>query len=173
MLLTGRYERTIDEKSRLAVPKRLRDSVSNSEECVLFLAPGTDGSLDLYTEEAFEKLGQQLAMSSPNQRNVRAFSRMFYGQALRCEVDKQGRIRIPQELIDFAKLKKEVILLGVRDHIEVWDKEVWDQYSRSMEGEFDQLAETAFNGTANEFHQASPQELISQPQPANTPNQPR
>ena len=145
MLLTGTYERSLDGKLRLAIPKRMRDAISTAEDCVMFLAPGTDGSLALYPEESFARLGQQLNSASPTGRDVRAFSRMFYALAERCEVDSQGRVRIPAELAKMASIEKEVVLLGVRDHIEIWDKQAWLAYLDGAQADYDQIAEKAFD----------------------------
>ncbi len=152
MLLTGTFPRTIDEKHRLAIPKRLRDAMrlvssTDDEETsagAIFVAPGTDGSLALYTEEAFSRLAEQLAASPPTGQDVRAFSRLFYAQAERVELDRQGRIRIPPELVKLAALDKDVVLVGVRDHLELWDKARWEAYLIQQSAQYDQLAERAF-----------------------------
>ena len=145
MLFTGTYPRSLDDKQRLALPKRLRDALGPAPHTPLYLTPGTDGSLALYTQEAFTRLGQQLAQASPVAQDTRAFSRLFYAQAEAVEVDSQGRIRIPQELAQLAGLQREVMLLGVRDHMELWDKGRWDQYLNQRQPHYDQLAENAFD----------------------------
>jgi MraZ protein len=149
MLLTGTFPRTIDEKQRLAIPKRLRDALcqGQDETSVLFAAPGTDGSLALYTEESFSRLADQLAASPPTGQDVRAFSRLFYAQAQRLDVDRQGRVRIPLELVQLAGLAKDVMLVGVRDHLELWDRKRWDEYLTQQQKQYDQLAERAFAPT--------------------------
>jgi MraZ protein len=146
MLLTGTFPRTIDEKQRLAIPKRLREALGQgeAEACVLYAAPGTDGSLALYTEESFSRLAEQLAASPPTGQDVRAFSRLFYAQAQRLEVDRQGRVRIPPELVQLAGLEKEVVLVGVRDHLELWNRQRWEAYLAEQQAQYDQLAERAF-----------------------------
>lgn len=146
MLLTGTFARSIDDKQRLAIPKRLRDSLdtNNPAAGVLYCAPGTDGSLALYTENSFSRLAEQLAASPPTGQDVRAFSRLFFSNAERLELDRQGRIRIPHELAQFANLTKEVMLIGVRDHLELWDKERWETYISHQKNQYDQLAEKAF-----------------------------
>lgn len=165
MLFTGTYPRSLDEKQRLALPKRLRDTLGQSPEIPLYLAPGTDGSLALYTEEAFSRLGEQLAQGSPAGQETRTFSRLFYSQALPVEVDTQGRIRIPQELATFAGLSREVMLLGVRDHLEIWDKGRWEQYLNHQQPRYDQLAESAFEAGVG----ATPRKTPAPPSPTQTP----
>lgn len=144
MLLTGTFSRAIDEKLRIAVPKSLRDALGSSAKGVLYVAPGTDGSLALFTEEALAGLADRLAQSSPNAQDVRAFSRLFYARAQGVELDGQGRMRIPPELAQLAGLGKEAVLIGVQDHLELWDRQRWEQYVRIKQDQFDQIAEAAF-----------------------------
>jgi len=146
MLLTGTYPRSLDEKQRIAIPKPLRDTLASASEGVLYVAPGTDGSLSLYPEEAFARLAERLAQASPNARQVRDYSRLFYARATRVELDRQGRVRLPQELIQLARLKREVVLLGVQDHLELWDKEEWEAYLEEKLTHYDEIAEAAFGG---------------------------
>jgi len=144
MLLTGKYLRSLDDKQRFAIPKPLRDELGHPEVTVLYVAPGTDGSLALYTQESFSQMGDQLASTSPNQQDVRDFSRMFYAQAQRVEMDKQGRVRVPADLAGFARLQKEIVLIGVRDHLEIWDNLHWEAYLLEKQRRYDQIAENAF-----------------------------
>ncbi len=145
MLLTGTFVRTLDEKQRLAIPKRFRDALGVAAEQTLFVAPGTDRSLAIYTEEALSRLAERLAAASPAGPDVRAFSRLFYAQAQPAEVDGQGRIRIPPELAALAGLGRESVLLGVQDHLEIWDKGRWEQYLAERQSRYDQIAEAAFS----------------------------
>lgn len=80
MLLTGTFSRAVDEKLRIAIPKPLRDALGALAKGVLYITPGTDGSLALYTEDALAALAERLANSSPNAQDVRAFSRLFYAR---------------------------------------------------------------------------------------------
>ena len=148
MPLTGTFERTIDDKLRLAVPKPLRDGfrVKPSEE--LFLAPGNEGCLSVYSTEGFDHFAQQLARVSPGRSNVRKFLRLFYAQAERVVLDKQSRVRIPERLLRHAQLKHEVVILGVNDHVEVWDKLLWDQFLTGNSPLYDELTTEALDGAA-------------------------
>lgn len=131
----------MDDKQRVAIPKKWRDLLG---EQALYAAPGMEGAVAIYPEQGFLRLGQQLEGHSPTARDVLAFSRMFYAQAESLDVDAQGRIRLPQALSQLAKLEREVVLLGVRDHIEVWDKDRWTQYLSDQQKQYDQIAEKAF-----------------------------
>ena len=144
MLLTGNFSRSLDDKLRIAIPKRLRDALQCPPGGGLFIAPGTDASLALYTEEAFARLAERLAAASPTRQDVRAFSRLFYAQAQRVELDRQGRVRIPPELAQLGRFEKDVILLGVQDHMELWAAARWQAYVAQMQVHYDEIAETAF-----------------------------
>jgi MraZ protein len=143
MLLTGAFGRSLDEKKRVAIPKRLRDGWGHGTPQGLYLAPGTDQSLALYTEDAFARLAERLTQTSPTRQDVRAFTRLFYARAQRVELDTQGRVRIPPELVELARLEKEIVLLGVQDHVEIWAAERWASYLADRQSHFDEIAETA------------------------------
>jgi MraZ protein len=144
MLLTGTFTRAVDEKLRLAIPKRLRDALGCQEGGVLYVAPGTDQSLALYAEGALARLAERLAEVSPTRQDVRAFTRLFYARAQQVEVDRQGRIRIPPELAELAGLDSSAVLLGVQDHLELWAADRWQAYLAAKQAHYDEIAETAF-----------------------------
>ena len=144
MLLTGCYRRTLDEKARLAIPKQLRDAIGFPQETNLFIAPGTDRALVIYTAVVLEQIGEALSRLSPAAKETRAFSRLFYAQAQPAEIDKQGRLRIPTELATWAGIQAEVVVVGVRDRIELWDASCWDQFMLQNQSSYDVLAEAVF-----------------------------
>lgn len=143
MLFTGTFNRIVDEKLRLAIPKRLRDALKCHDRGVLYIAPGTDCSLGIYSEEAFSRLAERLEQVSPTRQDVRAFLRLFYAQAQRVELDRQGRLRIPMELAQLARLDKEVVLLGVQNHLELWSADQWNRYISEKQTKYDEIAERA------------------------------
>jgi len=140
MALTGTFERTLDEKHRLAVPKRLREQLGGEDCKALFIAPGTDGSLALYAPHMFENHAEQLALKSSNRVEFKNYLRLFYARAERVELDSQSRIRLPERLVQLAGLTRNVMLLGVHDHVEIWDQERWQQFLNQHVPEFDKLA---------------------------------
>lgn len=147
MVLTGTFVRSVDEKLRIAIPKRVREALGGEALQALFVTPGTDGSLAMYTEAALGSLAARMAAASPAQQDVRAFNRLFYARAERIELDGQGRVRIPTELAVLAGLEKEVILLGVQDHLELWDRRRWEAYLAGKSSHFDEIAESAFGSS--------------------------
>ncbi len=151
MFLTGTYERTLDEKLRLALPKRFRQllsELSGDAGPALFLTPGTDGSLALFAGPAFARMAEKLAAQSPTAQDVRAFGRLLYAQTQSVELDGQGRFRVPPELLRLSGLARECVLIGVGDHIELWDKSRWQAYLSRQQPRYDQLAESALSVAA-------------------------
>ena len=138
MLLTGSYRRTLDDKLRVSVPKQLRDMLGDSS---LFVTPGTDRALVVYTGAVLDQLGQALGGLSPAGKDARAFNRLFYSQAQPGEIDKQGRLRIPPELARLSGLATEVVIVGLRDRLEIWDAAAWDSFLNSTQPSYDELAE--------------------------------
>jgi MraZ protein len=145
MLLTGCFSRSIDDKLRVAIPIKVRAVLEGPEKGAVFVAPGTDGSLAIYAETAFSRLAERLAEASPTRQDVRAFTRLFYAQAQQVELDVQGRVRIPPELAAWAGLQKEVVLLGVQDHLELWAADRWAAYLAEKQPHYDRIAEAAFD----------------------------
>jgi MraZ protein len=144
MALTGTFLRTLDDKRRVAVPKRLKDDFGESSLEYLYIAPGTQRSLVLYSPRTFAKLGEAFS-GTPSQQN---YLRLFYSSAERVDLDGQNRIRIPDRLSEYAGLRREAYLLGVQDHAELWDREAWDNFTAVNTPAFDELANQAYQGTA-------------------------
>ncbi|MSR60336.1 MAG: division/cell wall cluster transcriptional repressor MraZ [Planctomycetaceae bacterium] len=144
MALTGTYARSLDEKQRVAVPKRLSDEFGELELTSYYVAPGTDKSLLLYSPLGFERLARKIAKTSSNRVEVRNYKRLFYARAEKVELDAQGRIRIPERLVEFAHLGRDVVLVGVHDHAELWDAAAWKSFLDQSAAAFDEIATQAF-----------------------------
>lgn len=147
MLLTGTYERSLDEKFRVALPKAFRQWLADHRHVVV--TPGTDVCLALFSPPAFERLAQRLAARSPAGQDVRAFSRLLYAQSHTVELDGQGRIRIPAELARWAGIESQVVLLGVGDHAELWNPSRWEAYLADLQPRYDELAEKALRESSS------------------------
>lgn len=145
MTLTGTYSRNLDEKRRLAVPKRLREAFCEQELTSLFVAPGTDRCLLLYSPEVFKTMAERVSEKPSNRKEVRNYDRLFYSRAEKVDLDSQGRIRIPERLVAFAQLKRDAVLLGVRDHAEIWDRRLWEEFEERNSPEFDDMASQDFD----------------------------
>jgi MraZ protein len=140
MLLTGTYPRTLDDKKRLALAKRVREQLGDPK--TLFVTPGPD--LWLYTQDGLERLAEKLDQAPATDAEARVFRRLYFAQTEAVDVDGSGRVLIPERLVQFAGLKHDVVLIGVRDHLELWDAERWQRYIEQHAPRFDAVAEGAF-----------------------------
>lgn len=138
MLLTGTHPRTLDDKNRLALPKRIRDQLG--EPTTLFLTPGPDQCLWVYTQAGLERLAEKLDQAPATDAEARAARRLYFAQTEAVDVDKSGRILLPERLMQYASLKHDLVLLGVRDHLELWDAERWHQYVAGHTPQFEAVA---------------------------------
>lgn len=152
MPLTGTFTRSVDDKQRVTIPRDLRAALPKGSDKTsghaFYIVPGTDGSLGIYDEASFVQIAERLAGASPAERDVRAFSRLFYAQAHRAELDKQGRLRIPTQLAEWADVHGEAVLVGVGNYMELWNAAKWDAYTSGKKPHFDELAEAAFRMTS-------------------------
>ena len=142
MLLTGTYPRTLDDKNRLGLPKRVRELLGEPE--TLYVTPGPDQCLWVYTQDGLERLAERLDRSPAADAEARVFRRLYFAQTEAVDVDSTGRILISERSIQFAGLRREVVLIGVRDHLELWDAQRWQQYLAQNAPRFDAVAEGAF-----------------------------
>jgi MraZ protein len=144
MPLTGTYQRTLDDKQRLAIPKPVRDELTPDHSRILYLAPETERSLSLFSADVFHRRAQRLEQDSTIQGRARNFLRLYYSQAEQVDLDGQGRVRVPERLMKFADLKQDVVLLGVNDHVEIWDAGQWETFLSQHGPAFDQLVGETF-----------------------------
>jgi MraZ protein len=137
MFLGGEYRHTLDGKRRVFLPARLRGS-----ERRFVLTRGMEKCLSLYTEGAWKKLLAKLQnLPVANKTQARAFKRLLISGAMLAEVDGQGRLLVPESLGRFAGIRKEVVIIGMDTHIEIWSSEDWNRYRRSAEKEATRIAE--------------------------------
>ncbi len=124
------YERQLDERGRIILPSKLRDSVQNT---VYITQSTSEKCLHLYTEEEWTKVAAKVnQLPTATDANAAAFVRLFFGKATAVTVDKQGRIPIAKRLIDYAGLSKEVVLVGANTRLEIWDSQQWSDYQSKL-----------------------------------------
>jgi MraZ protein len=137
-MLLGAFEHTIDDKSRLTLPAKFREALSGG----VVLTYGMDGCLYCYPRADWERVVEErLAGLDPFSREGRLMQRYFFGGASETEPDKQGRVVVPASLAKSVGLGREVVVAGVRDHLEVWDREAWHEHLREIEGSAEHVAE--------------------------------
>ena len=107
----------------------------------VYIMKGFEGSLSLYNEERYQKLVEEFSRLSFNQSKVRDYLRLQFASTYEMEVDKLGRVQIPTALLTKYNISKEVLVLGIGDHIEVWDKAKYEEYENSIRDEFERIAE--------------------------------
>jgi MraZ protein len=134
----GSYVHNLDTKGRLVIPSKLREEAGLS----LFILKGFDGALSIYKKEGFDKLVEEIKTLPFNKENSRAYLRVQLASAHELEVDKQGRIQLPVQLLEKYKIGKEVIVIGVGDHMEVWNKSTYDEYESAVDADFEGIAES-------------------------------
>jgi MraZ protein len=129
MFLGGEYRHSLDEKRRIILPARLRGSVKK-----FVLARGLEECLSLYTEDAWEKLLSKLqTLPVADKSRARAFRRLLISGATLADVDGQGRLLVPESLGQYAGIDRDVMILGMETHIELWAVEKWQDYRRKAE----------------------------------------
>ncbi|MCJ7693654.1 MAG: hypothetical protein MUO22_09605 [Sedimentisphaerales bacterium] len=129
LLLTGEYQHVIDSKSRVLISNKLRSQIDSDEHgSNFYLVLGANGILCLYPEKYFEQIVLAVAPGTTAPDEAVAFERMSFALASKIELDAQGRLLINDRLRKRAGLQDQITLVGVRDHIEIWNNENWEQY---------------------------------------------
>ena len=129
LLLTGEYQHVIDDKSRVLVSNKLRSQIDAEEHgSCFYLVLGANGILCLYPEKYFEQIILSVAPRTTAPDEAVAFERMSFALASKVELDAQGRVLVNERLRKRAGLKNQITLVGVRDHIELWNSKSWEQY---------------------------------------------
>lgn len=141
-MLIGEYHHNIDEKGRLIIPSKFREEIGNS----FIVTRGLDGCLFVYSLVEWEKIVAKLKKLPFTKKDARTFTRFFLSAATVCEFDRQGRINLLNSLISYAGIKKECVIIGVNDRLEIW---ALDKFNNLMEENFDKLdmiSEHLFDG---------------------------
>jgi len=129
LLLTGEYQHVVDEKNRVLISNKLRNQIDAEEHgSNFYLVLGANGILCLYPEKYFEQIVLAVAPQTTAPDEAVAFERMSFALASKIELDNQGRLVLNEKLRKRAGLKENITLVGVRDHIELWNNESWEQY---------------------------------------------
>ncbi len=133
MVFSGTYHRTIDSKGRIFIPAVFREELVKG----VMISKGYGlKCLCLFSQEKWEKVEDKIIENKIAEGDVQRFKRWFYASAVKDTADQQGRIRIPQNLIEFAGLKKDIVIVGVSKRAEIWDKENWLEYYGEAESKY-------------------------------------
>lgn len=137
-MFMGEYQHTIDAKGRLIIPSKFREHMMDG----FVITRGLDGCLFGYTQLEWRNLEDKLKKLPLTKRDNRAFTRFFFSGATEVELDKMGRVNIPNNLLEFANIEKACVIIGVSNRIEIWAQNIWHTYYEKSEEDFNDIAES-------------------------------
>ena len=136
-MFIGEYQHNLDDKGRIAIPAKFRLLLKKGG----VVTKGLDNCLFLYTKDQWRIIAEKLSNLPVSQSKARALARHFLAGAMDLEFDNQGRVTLPEYLRHFAGLKKNVIIAGLYNHLEIWNKDDWDKYKEESEENTNMIAE--------------------------------
>ncbi len=137
----GEYEHSIDKKGRIIIPSKFRDFFKEYNIEKLYVTRGLDKCLFLFTEDEWRTQESKFKSIPFTKSEARKFNRLYFSGASQLECDKQGRILLPKYLKDYADIKRDIIIIGVSNRIEIWSRDIWNEYYKSSQGSFEDIAE--------------------------------
>jgi MraZ protein len=140
-MFMGEYQHSLDDKGRLIVPAKFREDLGEQ----FIITRGLDNCLFVYPVAQWKVLEEKIKELPTAHADTRAFVRMFFSGAVEAELDKQGRVVIPQHLREHAKIDRDVYVIGISTKVEVWAKETWENYSTQAQQSYEGIAETIIN----------------------------
>ncbi len=132
----GEFQSRLDDKNRITVPTRFRETMNVLGHAIWHMTRGFDGCIFLFHQDEWRRVCSLIDRYPAMGAQALDFRRMWYSSAVEVRPDPQGRIPVPAALRDMAGLDKDVVLFGVGDHLEIWDKETWRTFQRSKEAEY-------------------------------------
>ncbi|MHC1682524.1 MAG: division/cell wall cluster transcriptional repressor MraZ [Clostridiaceae bacterium] len=126
-MFIGEFSHNIDSKNRIILPAKFREALG---DCFI-ITKGLDGCLYVFPKDEWEVFEKKLKSLPLTSKDARAFVRFFFSGACEAIIDKQGRTVIPQNLLEYAKIEKEVVTIGVSNRVEIWSKTQWDGYNEA------------------------------------------
>ena len=140
----GYYEHVLDDKGRLSLPRKLREGAL--EGAKFYVLKGFDGCLSIYNEDEFNALCLEISNISYNKKNSRQYLRVVLGSVVELILDKVNRLALPTAILNKYQIGKNVALLGVGDHFEIWDLEKYKKYESEALEQFESVAENLIDG---------------------------
>ena len=144
MMYFGYYEHTLDDKGRLSLPRRLREGLS--EGSLLYILKGFEGCLSVFNELEFQKVCEEANSISFNKKNSRSYLRIMLSSVVELSLDKVNRIQLPTQILNKYQISRNVALIGVGDHFEIWDLESYKTYEKEALKHYEEVAETINDG---------------------------
>jgi MraZ protein len=153
----GTYTSTVDTKRRIKLPKKLREAVPDSSNEHFVIGPGHDGCIFLYPIDEWAKQEEKLRNLKVELAEHRFLQRVFIPESEDVRIDRVGRLIIPERLLSSARIKKEVLILGILSRIELWSPDVYGRYREQRKQTYEEAAEKIF-GSSSTFHGQTPLE---------------
>jgi len=139
-MLFGQFEHSLDEKGRLVIPSKLKSEIGDC--ATLYMLQGFEGCMSIYTKEHFDKLISTLEQYSFLNKDARNYIRLTLASVVQLSMDKIGRVLISPQTLAKYKIQKDVMVIGVNDHIEIWDKQTYLDYEKDNLSKFDDIADS-------------------------------
>ena len=140
-MLLGEHDHSLDEKNRLTLPAKLRGPFEDG----VVVTRGLDGCLEAYPRPTWEALAGRIGALDSLSADSRLLKRRMFSGATQGELDRQGRLVLPVKLLEKAEITREVTVIGVHDHLELWDRSTWQQKQHEAEGRAEDVAERLAN----------------------------
>ena len=137
----GQAEYAVDAKARVAIPAKMRSALRPEAKETFTVTRGFEQCIMLYPLDRWHEMEEEIGSLNMYNRDARAFARTIMMWAEEAALDKQGRLRLPESLVQFAGLSDRALILGALDHIEIWDPDVFDQYLNTQTADYETLAE--------------------------------
>ena len=137
----GEYEHSIDKKNRVIIPARFREAIAEGGVEKLFVTRGLDECLFVFPEDEWKVLENKYKAMSFTKSEARKFNRIFFGGAVECILDKQWRLLIPEYLKEHASLSKNIMIIGVANRVEIWDKKKYEEFYKTTKENYEEIAE--------------------------------
>ena len=144
-MFIGEYHHTIDEKGRIIIPAKFREDLGDS----FIITRGIENCLFVYSNANWDEICNKLNSLPFTKKDARVFNRFFMSGATNVELDKQGRVNVTSPLIYYAGLKKDCVIVGTGDRLEIWAQEAWDDFFNSTKDSMSDIAENLFNESVN------------------------
>ena len=144
-MFIGEYHHTIDEKGRIIIPAKFRDGLGK----YFIITRGIENCLFVYSIDSWNKICDKLNSLPFTKKDARQFVRFFMSGATEVELDKQGRVNVTQPLIGYANLKKDCVIIGTGERLEIWSQEDWNCFFDSTKDNMSDIAENLFNESVN------------------------
>lgn len=144
----GRYSYAVDNKGRIALPAKLRKSVQPAANDMFIITRGFEQCLFLYPQDEWNILEDSIRNLSPSNPQHRFFVRTLLQWSSDCQLDSQARISVPQELLKFAGIENEVLVLGVLERIEIWNPKTYEEYMNNQPATYETVAEAVLKSNA-------------------------